>query len=239
MVSTGGYTKEEMAALEAKGQRRVPGTGDSMLDDCEEAYKKERRALDAYFTPSWIARRGAMLAYSAMYDESAPNRQRFCGDIRALEPAVGDGALVRASRALGYLWHWDVQDVHDHGLRKCPDGLTVNVADYLEGPPPYRGNYDLIISNPPYKHALQFVERSILAAPVVLMLLRVGFLGSVRRYGFFRRHTPDVHISSKRPSFTGDGKTDGTDYAWFEWSPRAEGRIHWIEPPGKEETDAS
>lgn len=24
-------------------------------------------------------------------------------------------------------------------------------------------------------------------------------------------------VLSKRPSFTGDGKTDGTGYAWFIW----------------------
>ena len=32
-----------------------------------------------------------------------------------------------------------------------------------------------------------------------------------------RAHPPRVHVSPKRPSFTPDGKTDATEYAWFTW----------------------
>jgi hypothetical protein len=48
----------------------------------------------------------------------------------------------------------------------------------------------------------------------------------VTDYEFFR--TPatacDVYVLSKRPSFSGNGKTDATAYAWFLFGPGRGGR---------------
>ena len=66
-------------------------------------------------------------------------------------------------------------------------------------------------------------------APTVIMLLRINFLGSQKRYDFWQQFPPDgLFILSKRPSFTGKG-TDSIDYAWFVWSDIKELQgIHWI-----------
>ena len=89
---------------------------------------------------------------------------------------------------------------------------------------------DLIITNPPFSMALDFLEKSLREAPTVCYLLRLGFLGSIERHNFWKAN-PLTHlgvISEKgRPSFTGGG-TDNSEYAWFIWD-RA-GIV--IEPPG-------
>ena len=88
---------------------------------------------------------------------------------------------------------------------------------------------DLIITNPPFSIAQEFIEHSMSLAPTVIMLLRINFLGSQKRYSFWQQFPPDgLYILSKRPSFTGTG-TDATDYAWFVWSDIKELQgLHWI-----------
>ncbi|WP_133670679.1 hypothetical protein [Burkholderia pseudomallei] len=88
-------------------------------------------------------------------------------------------------------------------------------VDYLSTP--YHG-IDCIVTNPPFSLAKEFVEKSLKEAPVVIMLLRIGFLGSMKRKEFLTENPPtSMIVFSKRPSFTDDGKTDGAEYAYFVW----------------------
>ena len=63
----------------------------------------------------------------------------------------------------------------------------------------------------------------------VIMLLRINFLSSQKRYDFWQQFPPDgLFVLSKRPSFTGTG-TDSQEYAWFVWSDIKELQgIKWI-----------
>ena len=91
------------------------------------------------------------------------------------------------------------------------------------------GDVDLIFTNPPFSLAQEFIEHSMMFAPTVIMLLRINFLGSQKRYDFWQQFPPDgLCILSKRPSFTGTG-TDSIDYAWFIWSDikKLHG-LHWV-----------
>lgn len=100
--------------------------------------------------------------------------------------------------------------------------------------------HDLIIGNPPYTLALAFVKKAIELSPVVIFLVRQGFLASQKRNAFFRMNQPsDVFIISHRPSFTPDGQTDTADYCWVCWSddrPRDPGTsiLHWLPTVSKE-----
>lgn len=91
-------------------------------------------------------------------------------------------------------------------------------ADYLKGPMPV---VDIIITNPPFSHWREFLTKSLSQADLVVYLLRINYLGSGSKTGRakFWRQNPPTHIFAleDRPSFTSDGKTDGTDYAWFCW----------------------
>jgi hypothetical protein len=93
----------------------------------------------------------------------------------------------------------------------------------------YDGEVDLVFTNPPFSLAQEFIEHALACAPTVIMLLRINFLGSQKRYDFWQQFPPDgLFILSKRPSFTGKG-TDSIDYAWFVWSDIKELQgVHWI-----------
>jgi len=79
------------------------------------------------------------------------------------------------------------------------------------------GDLDLIITNPPFKIALEFLEKSLTESKTVIYLLRLNFLGTLKRKEFWNANQPThLFTLAKRPSFTGKG-TDATEYAWFVW----------------------
>lgn len=98
--------------------------------------------------------------------------------------------------------------------------LPVVQGDFLL----HREKYDVIVSNPPYSHALEFVQHALTLAPVVCMLLRLPWLASIRRVEWHKENPAHVCVLPKRPSFTADGKTDATEYAWFIWGTEHGGK---------------
>ncbi len=128
----------------------------------------------------------------------------------ALEPCKGDGRVVSFLESKEMKVDWceiqEGKDFFDHD-----------------------GEYDLIFTNPPFSLAQEFIEHSMMLSTTVIMLLRINFLGSQKRYDFWQQFPPDgLFILSKRPSFTGKG-TDSIDYAWFVWSDIKELQgIRWI-----------
>jgi hypothetical protein len=88
--------------------------------------------------------------------------------------------------------------------------------DFLRKTPPDSPVFYVVITNPPYNQALEFVETSMRWGRIVVMLLRLNWIASAKRHAFVRDHPPDVYVLPNRPSFTGKG-TDATEYAWFVW----------------------
>jgi hypothetical protein len=117
----------------------------------------------------------------------------------ALEPCRGDGRIYNFLKSKGLDTYW----------AELSEGV-----DYLSTP---FDNVDLILTNPPFSIAEQFVEKALLESNSVVMLLRLNWLGSQKRYDFWLKNpATGLIILSKRPSFTGTG-TDSTEYAWFIW----------------------
>lgn len=106
-------------------------------------------------------------------------------------------------------------------------------ADFLQmSPAPI---FDCVIGNPPYKLAEDFVRHSmacLVDGGHLVFLLRLAFLESLSRYTLFTVEMPPLKIGvcSDRPSFTGDGKTDATAYAFFVWQKGHVGNtsIDWV-----------
>ncbi len=97
--------------------------------------------------------------------------------------------------------------------------------------------YDLTIMNPPYKHALEFVKKSLTQTPTVCAFLRLTWLESENRREFFINNPPHtIGVFSKRmPSakhgdFERIGNGGTVAYAWFIWSRGYKGDpvIKWI-----------
>lgn len=78
---------------------------------------------------------------------------------------------------------------------------------------------DVVITNPPFNRAMEFIEKSLECSDkYVIMLLRLSFLESKKRYDFFQDSMPTyIYVHHKRISFTDDGKTDSAAYAHFVW----------------------
>lgn len=81
---------------------------------------------------------------------------------------------------------------------------------------------DLIITNPPFSIAIEFIQKSLKEAKTVCYLQRLNWLGSRQRKDFWNTNPPDkIFVLSKRPQFKrelnlGNG-SDSTEYAWFIW----------------------
>lgn len=159
---------------------------------------------------------------------------------RVLEPSCGSGRFMRASqrawpdaKVMGIEINEDhVQTARSHGLRvMCADMLTVD-RDRM-------GHFDLIVGNPPFSLAEQFVRRLrplMRAGGTLAFLLRLNFLGGQKRYGSLWTKWPPAQVYGLpcRPAFkVGINKTDMTEYGVFCWTkPLAPGRpvqFNWLD----------
>lgn len=171
-----------------------------------------RDELDRYYTPDDVAQ----LCVDALPEMADGTAYPY---VRVFEPSVGGGAFVRACRA-----RWG-EDTHVIGCdidRHAPGWAEVNVpldGSLLDVHLPESDVVDLCVGNPPYIHAEAHAARLLAQGyPVVALLLRLGFLASRERVRFWMRHPlSELHVLSERPSFTGDGKTDASDYGLFVW----------------------
>ena len=138
-----------------------------------------------------------------------------------LEPSAGNGNIIKALRDRGITGRVieaiELREEEREKLVELADVVTM--GDFLEVKPTYTC-YDLIIGNPPYSLAQEFIDKSLeLLAPggKLIFLLRTNFLESKKRFAWWQDKRPSgLYVLSKRPSFTGKG-TDATSYSWFIW----------------------
>jgi hypothetical protein len=99
----------------------------------------------------------------------------------------------------------------------------VEQLDYLAVEDERMEQVKVVITNPPYETAMDFIEHTLEVIPNahVAMLLRVNFAASAKRARIMRMFTPDVDVLPNRPSFSRSGTTDATEYGWFSWAPGA------------------
>lgn len=137
--------------------------------------------------------------------------------VSVLDPSCGSGNLLEAMSRVG------VERGYLHGIEidtsvidKYVDQIKIGDALKVDWP-----NADIIVMNPPYSHAMEFVQKAVEKvergeAGQVIALLRLSFLGSQKRKDFHRAHESKVFVLSKRIKFVGN-QTDNTDAAWFRW----------------------
>ena len=144
-----------------------------------------------------------------------------------LEPSAGNGNIIKALRDRNItgisIEAMELREEERENLEALADVVTI--GDFLKDDTEYI-EYDLIIGNPPYSLAQEFIDRSLeLLAPGgrLIFLLRTNFLESKKRFEWWQDKLPKgLYVLSKRPSFTGKG-TDATSYSWFVWE-RTDGR---------------
>lgn len=154
------------------------------------------------------------------------------------EPCSGGGHLVDELKNHGFTVI--SSDIIDYGHQDY-------LLDFLSTDE--FNNQDLdIITNPPYKYALQFVKKSldvVAEGNKVAMFLRLAFLEGQERYTFFKENPPKyVYIMSdrftcaKNGEFYKDGKKVGSAIAfgWFVWEKgfKGESTLRWLKKSGIE-----
>jgi hypothetical protein len=104
--------------------------------------------------------------------------------------------------------------------------------DYLEST--NHGNYDLIISNPPFSLFEVFVMRGLLdvrEGGYVIFLQRLGVTGGQKRLeNFWKHYKPKaIYVHSERPKFL-KGGTDASEYAHFVFQRGYKGKtnFYWV-----------
>lgn len=131
------------------------------------------------------------------------------------EPAVGGGHLAEVLKE---------HNIYGQGSDLIyRDYEGTQLIDYLE----FEGHWDGdIITNPPYKFAQEFIEKSLDITDVgskVAMFLPIRYLETKRRKKLFESLPPrKVYISSSRLKAAMNGDFEGVKssavaYAWFIW----------------------
>ena len=140
---------------------------------------------------------------------------------QVLEPSAGNGNIVRAIHKMypeKSITAIEIRSEEYESIVRCSNKVIID--DFLTMN--NNGKFDIIIGNPPYSKAQEFIEKSLNLlsySGILIFLLRTSFLESVKRHEFWQNHPlAGLYTLSKRPSFTGTG-TDSASYSWFIWNP--------------------
>lgn len=160
-------------------------------------------------------------------------REKINGDI--LEPCVGQGHILETLKEHCDCSTLTAVDLVDRGY---PNTI---IQDFLEWDTDK--NFDWIVTNPPYKLAKEFVEKSLTLLKEngkIAMFLKIQFLEGVARKKFFENYPPKkIYVFSKRQSplrngkeFDDNGKKWSSTmcFAWFIWEKDYKGDtvVKWI-----------
>lgn len=151
-----------------------------------------------------------------------------------LEPAAGSGNITTV------LKQYRQNAVVVSGDIEQRDFPLEYVGDFLIQP--FNREVDCIITNPPFSHAKEFVERGLdVCSGDVIMLLKLAFLATADRRALMdRKHLREMWVSSSRincyapdvqVSSTGRRTNSATlDMAWFVFNRNYKGDpvIKWL-----------
>lgn len=141
------------------------------------------------------------------------------------EPCCGEGHISKVLNAHGYnVWNSDIVD------RGCNDE-TIDFLKIIDK------SADDIITNPPYKLGVNFVEHALNISEngvQIALLLKVTFMCSKGRAKFFEENPPKfIYVFSDRIECAKNGHFEGkrgVDYAWYIWQKGWHGdtTLRWI-----------
>ncbi len=194
----------------------------------------------------WTGNRNSI--YTTRGASNHSDKERQSHDYYATEPKATEQLLAEETFA-PVIWECACGEGHmakvleEHGYQVISTDLIyrgygdVNPVDFLHEPiADFNGD---IIKNPPYKYALQFVEKAlerVKPGRKVAMFLKLQFLEGKSRKQFFLKHPPKtVYVSSSRLICAMNGEfekysSSAVAYAWFVWEKGYKGNpiIKWI-----------
>ena len=148
--------------------------------------RKQRIAYDAYGTPGWTIHR--LLESSIQLPSGL-----------WIEPSAGDGNVIRAvNQKRGPVTWYAVELQRQYEASLLASGVSpgcLHVGSFIQKAKDFRfqrSGVSVVLGNPPYFRALEFVQAGLKVAPHVVYLMRLGFLASDTRADWMQRHTPHI-----------------------------------------------
>lgn len=122
------------------------------------------------------------------------------------EPACGDGAMSKVIESYGL-------DVFSTDLREG-SGYGAGGLDFLAH---HNIGADMIITNPPFNKAEEFIRKAVSYSPVVAMVLKSQYWHAKKRVDLFNECPPSYILPlTWRPDFLGGGNPT-MDCMWVVW----------------------
>jgi hypothetical protein len=184
-------------------------------------------SLDDFPTPPWATR--ALIEYVLMpaLSPSDAEAMLMLRTMSVLEPAANRGHMAKPLAE--YFGVVLASDIFDYGV-------GFERADFLFGKPKPA---EWVITNPPFRLAEQFIDRSFDAPgwQGTAVIVRSAFLETVGRYDtLFRNNPPSIiaQFSERVPMVKGRLTAEGstaTAYCWLVWQRGGPNpRFVWIPP---------
>lgn len=138
-------------------------------------------------------------------------------DVKILDPCAGGSkkdnmSYPQAYKNLGWQNKIDTIDIRE-------DSKADIIGDYLNID--CKNKYDIIITNPPFDISLEIIKKALQDVKengYVIMLQRLNFLGSKKRFNFWQENMPNyIFVHHKRMSFIEGKGTDSIEYAHYVW----------------------
>ena len=169
------------------------------------------KARDFYQTPSRITERFLDVHFGAVN----------VSKLTVLEPCAGRGAISNILRDRGFK---SVTEFDKYFIEPFTDFLKTDA-----------GNYDWVITNPPFSSTVQFIQKAMQSADNGAFLLPLDYLhGGERFEALFSNpqfHCSDVYVLVKRPTMTQEQQPEKYEngqitFAWFVFkSGKSQGHI--------------
>lgn len=211
---------QQFDAIGKAASRTMRGCGTVWKDDPPVAVKKsgglagaitssyrawERKPSDFYPTPHDVTE-----SLMPVIKTLLPNGGKIW------EPACGDMDMSRVLEWHGY-------EVTSTDLRYTGQGI--GGIDFLHDDPEEKWGWipdpDMIVSNPPFNLAAEFIMRALSYTPNVAMLLKIDYWNAISRLPLFDSHRPAFFLPlTWRPAFLEKerGKSPLMNCAWVVWS---------------------
>lgn len=206
----------------------------------------EQRERERTESKDWIGNQNSI--YTTLGASNHTDKERQQHDYYATEPKAME-LLLAEEQFSPVIWECACGEGHlskvleQHGFEVVSTDLIYRgfgdpePLDFLkESLEDFEGD---IITNPPYKYALEFVEQalnSVQPGRKVAMFLKLQFLEGKSRKQFFLHNPPKVvYVSSSRLICAMNGEfskypSSAAAYAWFVWEKGFQGDpiIKWI-----------
>lgn len=147
--------------------------------------------------------------------------------LKVLEPGAGNGNICKVLKENCpriELTGLEIREEEKETLEGICDNVVI--TNFLEWETEEK--YDVIVGNPPYTYALEFIKKALDRLTddgKLVLLLRTSFLESKTRHEFWQENPVSaLFVLSQRPSFI-KGGTDSSSYSWFIWDKKATSQI--------------